>query len=332
MLRNRIIIILFCLLFSLISCQSYDKQLNVLSGNAIGTTYSIRYLGGPDNSFESKIDKLIKEVNKSTSTYIPNSDISRINNGDTTVIIDPIFKEIFYKCERIFNETNGVFDPTVGVLVNAWGFGPEGSTTEMDSLQVQELLEFVGFEKVSLINDRIVKTHPEIYFDFNAIGKGYLVDMIGRMFEAYGIRDYMIEIGGEIRARGVNQNNLPWKIAIENPNFDGSRSFATTVSLSNKSMATSGNYRKFHLRENGEKYVHTINTKTGYAIPSNLLSASVIASSDCADVDAYATAFMAMGLKGSLEFLKNREDLEVFLIYSDESGTLKTYRSEGLNQ
>ena len=310
------------------SCQSDPFELKIISGNAIGTTYSIRYLDNKERTFEADIDSLIKAVNSATSTYIHESDISKINAGDTTVVVNQIFKDIFFKCERIHSETDGWFDPTIGVLVNAWGFGPENTESSVDSTQIASLLKFVGFNKVTLKNDRIRKKYPEIYFDFNAIGKGYLVDMVGRMFESHSIANYMVEIGGEIRARGVNQKGVPWKIAIENPNYDGSRSFATTISLSDKSIATSGNYRKFRMGDNGEKYVHTINPKTGFAYESNLLSASVISNSDCADVDGYATAFMAMGFERTKAFVNERTDLEVFLIYSNEKGELNTYRSE----
>lgn len=314
----------------LLSCVSTERKLNIIEGNAIGTTYSIRYLENSQKSFQSEIDSLIKAVNKSTSTYIPTSDISKINDGDSTVVVDAYFKEIFKKSEKIYDETDGDFDPTIGILVNAWGFGPEDAIENLDSVKIKELLTYVGFDKVSIENGKIKKTHPEIYFDFNAIAKGFLVDVIGRMFERSGIDNYMVEIGGEIRARGVNQRGDLWKIAIENPNFDGTRSFATTIQLDNESIATSGNYRKFRIDDSGKKYVHTINTKTGFATESNLLSASVISKSDCADVDGYATAFMAMGLENTQSFLEQYPDLKVFLIYVDEKGEINTFRSAGL--
>ena len=310
----------------LISCQHNQAQLKVIQGNAIGTTYSIRYLDTEDRNFESAVEELITAVNRSTSTYQPNSIISRVNRGDTAVTVDNYFIEVFEKSAKIHKETNGAFDPTIGVLVNAWGFGPEPADENLDSLKIKTLLQFVGFEKVSLVNGKIQKQYPDIYFDFNAIGKGHLVDVIGRHLENHQIRNYLVEIGGEIRTRGVNQHQLPWKIAIENPNYDGSRSFATTIELDDKSMATSGNYRKFRETDDGQKFVHTINTTTGMAIESNLLSASVIAKKDCSEVDAYATAFMAMGLEATKAFVESRDDLEVFLIYSDTEGNLKTYQ------
>lgn len=323
--------VLIAVVFLFFSCTKERYNLKVLKGNAIGTTFSIRYIDVGDINFDPKIDSLIKAINKSTSTYIPTSDISKINKGDSTIVIDAYFEEVFTKSEKIYKETNGDFDPTIGVLVNAWGFGPGDKIENLDSLKIKELLKFVGFEKVKLENGKVVKKYPEIYFDFNAIGKGYLVDVIGRLFETHNISNYLVEIGGEIRARGVNEKNIPWRIAIENPNFDGSRSFATTIQLHDESIATSGNYRKYRTNSEGEKYVHTINTKTGFASESNLLSASVISKSDCADADGYATAFMAMGLKKTQVFLKEHPELKAFLIYVNENGEIKTYKTLNLN-
>ncbi|OGS73893.1 MAG: thiamine biosynthesis protein ApbE [Flavobacteria bacterium RIFCSPLOWO2_12_FULL_35_11] len=320
---------LILLLF--LSCEDAKTDLKIIEGNALGATFNVRYLDAGANNYESKIDSLTKVINKSASTYIPTSDLSKINQGDTTVFADANLQEVFIKSEKIYKETEGAFDPTVGILVNAWGFGPEKPIENLDSLKIQELLKFVGFDKVKLENGKIKKLYPEIYMDFNAIAPGYLVDMVSRMFEKSGVANYMVEMGGEIRARGQNEKGLPWKIGIENPNTDGSRSFATVIELKNESLATSGNYRKFKVKEDGTKYVHTINTKTGYAKESNLLSASVISKSDCADVDGYATSFMVMGFEKSKDFLKNHPELKAFLIYVDEKGAMKTYKSNNFN-
>jgi len=328
-MKSQLVILL---LFVFFSCEKEQDNLKILKGNALGTTFSIRYLDTSEVAFDSKIDSLVKAVNKSISTYIPTSYISKINRGDSTVVVDGFFEEVFLKSEKIHNETNGAFDPTVGILVNAWGFGPENAIENLDSVKVKELLNFVGFNKVKLQNKKVHKLYPEIYFDFNAIGKGYLVDVVGRLFEQYAIENYMVEIGGEIRARGVNQNGEYWRIAIENPNFDGTRSFATTIQLQNESMATSGNYRKYRTTAEGTKYVHTINAKTGFATESNLLSASVISKSDCANVDGYATAFMAMGFEKAKDFLKNHTHLKAFLIYANEKGEMQTYTSENFKK
>ena len=323
-MRNYLFIVGFLFI---VACNSNKTDLQVLQGNAIGTTYSLKYIASKNTNFELKIDNLIKAVNKSTSTYIPSSDISKINNGDTSIVVDAIFEEVFNKSEKIYNETDGDFDPTVGVLVNAWGFGPGTKINNLDSLKIDSLLTYVCFNKVSLSNKKVIKLYPEIYIDFNAIGKGYLVDLIARQFETANIENYMVEIGGEIRVKGKNQKDEFWKIAIENPNEDGTRSFATIIQLKDEAMATSGNYRKYRTTADGKKYVHTINAKTGYASESNLLSASVISNGDCADVDGYATAFMAMGLDKSIAFLEQHTELKAFLIYANENGEIKTFAS-----
>ncbi len=307
-------------MFLLFSCTTKNKNFISLRGEALGTTYSIKYEDIKKRNFSKKISHLIDITNHSISTYIPNSAISKVNQGDSSVKVDSIFEEVFTKAKKIHLETNGFFDPTVGNLVNAWGFGAKKAPKNIDSL-----IQFVGFDKVQLANKKIHFKVKGIYLDFNAIGKGYFIDLIGRMFEQNGIQNYMIEVGGEIRARGVNSQKKPWRIGVQNPHIE-EKEYKKIISLSNQSMATSGNYRKFYINDKGEKYVHTVNPKTGMATESSLLSATVIASSDCADVDAYATAFMAMGLEKTLLFLKKHPELKVVLIYSDNNSTnLKTY-------
>jgi len=327
---KKVLILLYFLIF--ISCTN-NKTLKYskLKGLALGTSFNIKYHDKFDNINEKQIDSLIHLVNKSMSTYIPNSDISKINRGDTTVIVDNLFQEVFNKSNRIFKETNGFFDPTIGILVNAWGFGPDEQIKELDSLQITSMLKFVGFDKVKIENEQVIKIYNQTYIDFNAIAKGFAVDVIGRFLEQKRINNYLIEIGGEIRARGLNQSQKPWSVAIEKPNFDGSRSFQTKIELMNESIATSGNYRKFKIDSiTGNRYAHTIDTKTGYPSKSNLLSASVIAKLDCADVDGYATALMAMGFNESKQFLQKHIELKAFLIYGDENGDIQTYKTENL--
>jgi len=325
-------VFIILLLFLVYSCEKESqKAYQHLEGLAFGTSFHITMDDGENQVSEADIDSLIHAMNRSLSTYIPNSDISRINNGDTTVIVDELFKEVFEKSARIFTESDGAFDPTIGTLVNAWGFGPADPIEDMQQKDVDSLLVFVGFQKLKLENSKLIKTYPEMFLDFNANAKGFAVDVIGRFLEEQGVKNYLVEIGGEIRARGNNAKNQVWRVAIEKPNFDGSRSFQTIIALDNEAIATSGNYRKFKIDAvTGEKYAHTIDTKTGYPSKSNLLSASVIGEIDCADVDAYATAFMAMGLEKTQEFLDNHIDLKAFLIYADENGSLQTYTTSNL--
>ncbi len=328
-LRYMALSILFVLV---LSCKQKPEKQEVndftkLEGVAFGTTFHITY--GDERDYTRQIDSLFHLVNKSLSTYISNSDISKINKGDSTVVVDAYFKEVFKKSEKIFKETQGIFDPTIGVLVNAWNFGPEKVNRTPDSLMINALLKLVGFDKVHLENGKISKENPGIYFDFNAIAKGYAVDIAGRFLEEQNVQDYLVEIGGEIRTRGKSPSKKPWRTGIEEPNFDGTRSIAKVIDLTNQAMATSGSYRKFEIDSiTGQKYVHIINPKTGYSTQSNLLSVSVITELDCADADGYATALMAMSLEGAQRFLENHPNLRGYLIYAAENGELKTYTSE----
>ncbi|MCF6349709.1 MAG: FAD:protein FMN transferase [Flavobacteriaceae bacterium] len=318
-------LILVFILIIFYSCK--NSAYKTIVGNAFGTTYHIKLKNNSKINWHLAIDSLVSTVNKSLSTYINTSDISKINQGNTTIIVDKKFKEVFNKSKRIFKETNGVFDPTIGVLVNAWDFGPEKKLKKLDSSTIKKLIQQVGFEKVKITNNKVIKENENIYLDFNAIAKGYGIDIIGRFFEKKNITNYMIELGGELRVRGKNPKNLDWKIQIESPNFDGSRSSQKIITLHNESMATSGTYRHFKIAKNGSRYAHILNTKTGYPSKSNLLSASVIANLDCADVDAYATTLMALGLEKSKLFLKKHQELKAFLIYNDTAGNLQTFQT-----
>ena len=295
-----------------------------LSGLVFGTTYKIVYLNGTSN-YQKSIDSLFLKMNTSLSTYIPNSAISKINNGVKAVVIDDFFVEVFKKSKRIFKETEGFFDPTVGNLVNAWGFGPKNEKFDLTPVQVARQMQFVGFDKVQYVGGCIVKRHPEIYLDFNSIAKGYGIDVVARFLESKNITSYLVEIGGEIRTNGFKNLQQPWSIKLVDPIASEFNSGYKKINLSNKSMATSGNYRKFRVTDSGRKYVHTINPKTGDAKESTLLSVSVIAAMDCADVDAYATAFMAMGLEKTKTFLEISPKLEVILLFENSQGDLEEY-------
>jgi len=298
----------------IVSCKDVNKvDETKIAGLVFGTTYHITYLS--DSNYKKSIDSLFVLVNKSLSTYVPTSDISKINNGDNTIVVDDFFLEVFEKSKSIYKETNGYFDPTVCGLVNAWGFGYKQEKRDLDSLEVRDLMKQVGLDKVTLNKRKIEKKFSDTCLDFNSIAKGYGIDVIGRFLEHKNVTNYLVEIGGEIRARGKNAKNKFWKVGIDNPNTDGTRSVSRFVELKNQSMASSGNYRKFRIGANGQKYVHTINPKTGFATESNLLSATVYSAVDCADVDAYATAFMAMGLEKSKEFLVENPRVKAILLY-----------------
>lgn len=326
MIHKLTYIVSFFILF--ISCtQKKESSKNKLQGFVFGTTYNITYFENENKAnYQKSIDSLFSLVNNSLSTYLPTSDISKINKGDTTVVVDDMFIEVFAKAKKIYKETDGYFDPTIGKLINAYGFGSGKERKNLSSEEIKKLMVGVGFNKVKLKNNKVYRESNQIEFNVNAFAKGYGVDVIGRFLETKNIHNYLIEIGGEIRARGKKNDKL-WKVAIEKPNIDGTRSLQKIISLDNESMATSGNYRKFKLNENGKKIVHTINAKTGLANESNLLSVSVRLKGDCADVDAYATAFLAMGLEKTKAFLQKHPELKVVLLYNDKNNELKEFEN-----
>lgn len=326
MMNKNLVNITYLITVLLISCAKTEPKYVKLNGRAFGTSFHINFQNEDLRKISYKIDSVFTSVNNSLSTYHKHTDISKINRGDTTVTIDANFKEVFFKSKKIHQQTKGVFDPTIGVLVNAWGFGPKKGMQHLDQKTIDSLLVYVGFDKVHIQNNSIQKLHPQTFLDFNAIAKGFAVDLMGRFFEAHGIENYMVEIGGEIRARGKNEKGQAWRVGIENPNFDGTRSLRQVVILQDEAMATSGNYRKFKVdAATGKKYVHTVNTQTGYAEKSDLLSASVIGKYDCADLDAYATAFVAMGYQKAKEFLKEQPNLKVYFIYATSDGNIENY-------
>ncbi|PXX26776.1 thiamine biosynthesis lipoprotein [Arenibacter sp. ARW7G5Y1] len=328
-------IALFFLILLGAGCGSSETKWvkNVSSGSALGTSYNITYLSKSELNFEREIDSLFQVLNQSMSTYIPTSDISRINAGDSTIVVDAMFREVFELSAKVFEATDGYFDPTVGVLVNAWGFGP-GAELKMDSTKVDSLLDYVGFNKVSInLDRRIKKADPAIYFDFNAIAKGYAVDRLAVLLRNKGIAHFLVEVGGELVAQGENRiKGKRWVVAIDDPMMEESRTYKRTLYMKDIAMASSGNYRKFKIDpETGAKYVHTIDPKTGYTKNSNILAASVMAN-DCATADAFATSFMAMDLEKTKTILAQHKELEGYIIYLDPEGKVLEYMTNGFKE
>lgn len=318
-----------------ISCGEKEPKViqNQNSGGALGTSYSIIYQSEEELNFQKEIDSVFAAINQSMSTYIPSSDISKINDGDTTVIVDHMFKEVFELSKEIYKNTEGYFDPTVGILVNAWGFGP-GAQLKMDSTRVDSLMNYVGFDKVELTNEnKIQKVDKSIRFDFNAIAKGYAIDRLAVLMDQKGITNYLLEVGGEVVAKGENQiKNKAWATGIEDPENETGRSLKNVINLKNNALASSGNYRKFRIDSvTRNKYVHTINPKTGYTKSSKTLGANVIAKS-CAEADAYATAFMAMDFDDVIKLLDSNQDLDAYIIYLNEAGESQEFMTEGFKQ
>jgi thiamine biosynthesis lipoprotein len=317
--------VIIILLISIFSCKKEPKNTK-LSGQVFGTSYSVIY--DSNENYEKQLDSLFYVINKSMSTYIENSDISKINRNET-VEVDEHFVNVFNTSKTIYDVTSGAFDPTIGAVVNAWDFGPEGKIVSLDSLKIDSLMLSVGLDKVTLRRNAISKEYLNTYLDFNAIAKGYAVDVIAEYLESQNVNDYLVEIGGEIRCKGTNkEKQANWMVGIDKPNFDGSQSVIKAINLEDGAMATSGTYRKFKLDENGNRYAHIIDTKTGYPSKTNVLSVSVIAN-DCMTADAYATAFQAMGIEKVTELLKTHPELKVFFIFENENKELKTLALNG---
>jgi len=318
-------LILFVLI---VGCESSSKKNNqYLEGNALGTTYHVKFFSEKEIAWEKGFDSIFDAVNKSMSTYVPDSDISKINNGDASVQIDEMFKDVFLLSKEIYKETDGYFDPTVGNLVNAYGFGAE-KLTDISEEKLDSLFRLVGFQNFNLTaNNEVEKKFSNSYLEFNAIAKGYTVDRIAVYLNNNGVKNYLVEIGGELRVSGINaEKKQSWRVGLDNPfQSDKEREITAILELKNQSLATSGNYRKFKIDSlTGKRFVHTINPKTGEATKSNLLSASVLAPT-CAEADAYATAFMAMGLEKSKNIIEET-GIEAYLIYAENDST-KIYSS-----
>ncbi len=299
------------------------------TGNIFGTTYNIQYgASETEVDFQEQFDKLFYIINKSMSTYQANSIISKINSNEE-VSIDSHFRKVFDASKEIYSETNGAFDPTIGVMVNAWDFGSDDGIENLDTRTIDSLMFTVGFDKIERKDDRIIKQHEGTVIDFSAIAKGYGVDVIANFLDIQNVESYLVEIGGEIKTKGLNLGSgNPWKIGVENPNFDGSQTVIKAISLTDEAMATSGTYRKFKVDENGNKYSHIINPNTGYSSKNNVLSVSVI-TKECMLADAYATALMTMTADEIRDFVQEHSSLKVFIIFENNNKELETLSLNG---
>lgn len=316
-----------------LACET-EPASKVLQGEALGTTYSIKYYSEEDIRLQEALDSIFERVNQSMSTYREGSDISRLNRNDTLVRVDTLFTNVFKLSEKVYRESNGYFDPTVGNLVNFYGFGPEKEEITIDSVIIDSLRRYVGLNKIRITSEgEVEKELPGIYIDFNAVAKGYTIDLIGHYLDSRKVEDYLVELGGELLAKGENlEKQAAWTVGVDDPSQTEERTLTAAVKLKDRAMATSGNYRKNRVDpETGEIYVHTVNPLTGYAERSDVLSASVLAE-NCALADAYATAFMAMGLERSKEMLSEIEGVDAFLIFAGENGSIEEFTTPGFKE
>lgn len=329
--------LVFILTMVMVACQpSVNEKVYLIEGEAQGSTYHIKYIAERDENLKPAIDSILEVIDLSMSTYRPDSAISKINQGDTTVVVDEHFRKVFEASQQIWQESEGLFDPTVGVLVNAWGFGKQ-KISEADlptDKKIDSLKKYVGFDKVALTEKNLIKKrYTEILFDFNAIAQGYTSDVVANYLSAKGIKNYIVEIAGEMYLKGRNTvEDKLWTIGVENPLKPlDDRDLVATIQFTNQGLATSGNYRKVWIDSNGRKYVHSINPLTGRATQSDVLSATVVAPSTML-ADGYATMFMVMGLAKSKAFLEKHPDLAVLLVYSDDKYQEATYKTKSFEK
>lgn len=306
------------------SCKPEAPAYLHLEGQAQGTTFSIVYRDSLGRDFSKPVDSLFRLIDHSMSLWDSMSIISRMNRNEAGVRADEHFTAVFQRSYEVWKATGGAFDLTVGPLVEAWGFSYKKGLPPPDSAEVDSLRQLVGFEKVGLENGILAKSDPRMEVDVNAIAQGYTVDVMARFLEQHGVRDYLVEIGGEVRTSGHNEKGEPWRVGIDKPleHETEGRPLQAVVSLSGKSLATSGSYRKFVVRD-GKKYSHAIDPATGYPITHNLLSVSVLAD-DCTTADAFATAFLVVGLEKAREIARE-QGLEVYGIYAGAGDSLQVW-------
>lgn len=287
------------------------------SDKVFGTFYHATYQCDSDLTYS--INAELAKVDESLSPFNKNSIITAVNQNQDVKVND-MFQDVFYLAMQISKETEGAFDITVAPLVNAWGFGFKNGI-EPTSEQVDSLMQIIGYQKVSLSSGKITKTDDRVMLDCSAIAKGYGTDVVARLLRSKGIKNFMVEIGGEIVTSGVNAENEPWRVGISKPVEDPmgtDNGVQSIVKITDKAMATSGNYRNFYYKD-GKRYAHTIDPKTGYPVQHSILSATVFAKS-CAVADAYATSFMVMGIEKAQQLLEQHPELMAYLIYSDKDG------------
>lgn len=309
--------------------HSRTQPYYTINGLIFGTVYNITYQY--DGDLKVEIDEELKRFDGSLSPFNDTATITRINRNED-IVPDTFFTNVFHRSMEISEETDGAFDITVAPLANAWGFGFKKGAFP-DSTMIDSLLDITGYTKVALSNEgKVVKQDKRMMLSCSAVAKGYAVDVIAQFLAKKGIKNFMVEIGGEIVAQGENPKKDLWRIGINKPVDDLSinQELQTVLSVTGVGIATSGNYRNFYYKD-GKKYAHTIDPRTGYPVQHNILSATVIAK-DCMSADAYATAFMVMGLEEAERFANAHPDIDACFIYTDENGKLQTYYTKGMER
>lgn len=292
-------------------------------GSIFGTVYHVKYQS--DSLLTKEIKAALEAVDQSLSMFNEGSTLARINDNRSTQT-DSLLRIVFLQSQQISRATNGAFDITVGPLVNAWGFGFKNGELP-DSARVDSLCRFVGWNLVSIDEeDRLHKADERMVLDCSAVAKGFGVDCVAGVLRAHGVRNFMIEIGGEIVVSGENAKGKPWNIGISVPSETDSDQTQSVIHITDAALATSGNYRNFYVTEDGRKLAHTIDPRTGYPVQHSVLSATVVAPT-CAMADAFATSFMVLGIDGAKQVLERHQELKAYLIYTDENGRMSVWTS-----
>ena len=343
-MRKKGLIILVIGLFFLAGALSYyfwqksevRRESNVAyihnQGDTQGTTYSITYQQPEGLDLQPKIEERLHEFDLSLSTYIPNSIISRINRNDTTVRTDELFETMFNEAHEVSKRTGGALDITVGPLVKAWGFA-FGNKDHSKLPNVADFMSYIGYEKVRIKDHKVIKDDPRIVIDANSIAQGYSSDVIAKLLENNGCKNYMVEIGGEIVCKGLNDKGNKWRIGIDKAIDDSTSTteqLQTIISITDCAVTTAGGYRKFYIKD-GKKYSHIINPHTGRPIDNNMLSVTVIAPKGII-ADAYDTPFMVLGVDSCLKICKSIPGMECYIIYTDKNGKNQVIYSDGFKK
>jgi len=300
--------IIFC------ACTTQPPTTHIL-GEGLGTYYHIT-IADKNDVTQSQIDSVIAELNNTASIFNPNSLVSRINRNETDTL-NQILKDILEVSLQVCEETDGAFDFTVGALVNLWGFGKD-NLKEVSPEEIAKALETVGYKKIKINGNRIIKENPETQLNFNAVAKGYCVDLVAAFLTSKGLENFLVDIGGELSVRGKRAPNKKWRVGIQKPTETKGDAISAEeiMELQDISVATSGNYRNY-IEINGKRYGHTINPHTGYPEMTDLLSVTVLTPT-CAFADAYATAFMVMGAENAQAFVAQHLEIKAYFIIGNK--------------
>jgi thiamine biosynthesis lipoprotein len=323
---SRLISATFFFLFLLQnSVASQSIPMISVTGKAQGTTYQIKYFDTQQRNFKIQIDSILKDFDKSLSLYQDDSELSLFNRSHAIKFTTPYFYPVLVKSKEVYEATDGIFDPTILPLTEAYGFGANNKN-QKKNIDMDSVLKLIGFDQIEFDSISVQKSKENVRLDFNGIAQGYSVDVISRFLEQQNIHRYMVEIGGEIACKGTKNDGKLWVTGIDNPLNPGS--LYATVTLSDRAMTTAGNYRNY-TKKDGQVFNHLINPKTGSMQQTSLLSVTVFAK-DAISADAYDTAFFVMGFEATKAFVKKHSDLEVYMIYNDANGNLKSYASDGI--